>query len=338
MTLDVGAAMRRAIAAAAGARLVSRPNPWVGAVLVCADGREFVGATEAPGGRHAEIVALDLARAAGADVRGSSMVVTLEPCSHVGRTGPCTGRIIDEGVASVFVGVLDPDPRVAGTGAERLRASGIAVDIGTCADDVGEQLAPYLHHRRTGRPFVVLKTATTLDARTTLPGGPRWITGEDARRRVHEMRAESDAIVVGIGTVLADDPRLNVRDVEGPSPRRIVLSSGRREIPADSRVRPCQVWSGTVDSLLDELGGDGVLQVMIEGGPTVAGSFHGAGLVQRYVFHVAPVVSGRSDAMPVFLGHGASATSAMRLVSSRVLGDDLEVILEPLLAPAGGAP
>ena len=120
MTLDVGAAMRRAIAAAAGARLVSRPNPWVGAVLVCADGREFVGATEAPGGRHAEIVALDLARAAGADVRGSSMVVTLEPCSHVGRTGPCTDRIIDEGVASVFVGVLDPDPRVAGTGAERI--------------------------------------------------------------------------------------------------------------------------------------------------------------------------------------------------------------------------
>lgn len=325
--------MRRAIDIAETARLRSRPNPWVGAVLSCGDGREFVGATEKPGGRHAEIVALDAARDAGADVRGAVLTVTLEPCSHTGRTGPCTERIIADGIGTVAVGIVDPDQRVAGTGIDRLRSAGVAVETGACADEIAVQLAPYLHHRRTGRPWVLLKIATTLDARTTNPGGPRWITGEPARRRVHELRAQSDAIVVGIGTVLADDPRLTVRDTTGnpvgPSPRRIVLSSGARALPEDALVRPCDVRSGTLDSLLDGLGSEGVVQVMVEGGPTVAGAFHRAGLVQRYVFHVAPVVSSGVGALPVFVGDEPFDPAAMRLVSATALGDDLEIVLEP---------
>lgn len=334
-TTDDTETMRRAVDIADTARLRSRPNPWVGAVLSCRDGREFVGATEEPGGRHAEIVALDAARAAGADPRGAVLTVTLEPCSHTGRTGPCTERIIADGIATVRVGIVDPDPRVAGTGIGRLRAAGVNVETGSCAHRITGQLAPYLHHRRTGRPFVLLKIATTLDARTTNPGGPRWITGEAARRRVHELRAQSDAIIVGIGTVLADDPRLTVRDAEGPSPRRIVLSSGVRALPEDARVRPCQVRSGTLDSLLDELGSEGVVQVMVEGGPTVAGAFHRAGLVQQYVFHVAPVVSSGIGAMPVFVGDEPFESAAMRLVSTCALGDDLEIVLEPAPAPTG---
>jgi diaminohydroxyphosphoribosylaminopyrimidine deaminase/5-amino-6-(5-phosphoribosylamino)uracil reductase len=175
--------------------------------------------------------------------------------------------------------------------------------------------------------------AVTLDGRTVAPAGERWITGEAARHRVHQLRAESDAIVVGAGTVAADDPQLTVRDAEGPSPRRIVLS--HHGIDSAARVHPCTVWDGTLPGLLDTLGADGVLQLMVEGGPTVATAFHAAGLVDRYVFHVAPVISGDSAAPTVF---AAAATSSVlddnALVSATVLGDDIELILQPLKATA----
>lgn len=328
--VDDASLMGRAIDVAQTARLRARPNPWVGAVLVCADGHVFTGATSEPGGPHAEIVALDAARASGADVTDSLLVTTLEPCSHHGRTGPCADAVIAAGVARVVVGVTDPDTNVAGRGIEKMRSAGLEVTTGVMAAEVNEQLAPYLHHRTTGRPWVVLKMATTLDGRTAAPRGERWITGETARRRVHELRAQSDAILVGSGTVRADNPQLTVRDADGPSPRRIVLTHSG--VDPGARVQPCTEWNGDIEELLDTLGRDGVIQLMVEGGPTVAAAFHGAGLVNRYVFHVAPVVSGEDHAPRVFgLSPGARdhTLSDNRLVSSTVLGQDIELVLEP---------
>jgi diaminohydroxyphosphoribosylaminopyrimidine deaminase/5-amino-6-(5-phosphoribosylamino)uracil reductase len=179
----------------------------VGCLVVCADGRRFSGATEPPGRRHAERVALDAVAAAGASAAGATVYTTLEPCSHHGRTPPCTDALIDAGVQRVVTALEDPDPNVAGTGITALRAAGIIVDVGTGSDEAAEQLAPYLHHRRTGRPLVVLKLAATLDGRTAAADGTsRWITGLEARTAVHQLRAESDAIIVGAGTVRADDP------------------------------------------------------------------------------------------------------------------------------------
>lgn len=327
---DDASLMGRAVVVAQTARLRARPNPWVGAVVVCADGREFVGATSEPGGPHAEIVAMDVARAAGADLSGAVLATTLEPCSHHGRTGPCADAIVAAGIARVIVGVEDPDSHVAGRGIATLRAAGIDVTTGVMEGEVREQLAPYLHHRTTGRPWVVLKMAATLDGKTVAPAGRRWITGEDARRRVHELRAESDAILVGNGTVVADDPELTVRHVDGPSPRRIVLSH-RGSIRDDAKVHPCTVWERGIPELLDELGASGTVQLMVEGGPTVAESFRSAGLVNRYVLHMAPVVSGDPDAPGMFAGTPAAphTLSDNRLVSATVLGQDIELILEP---------
>ena len=324
--------MRRAVGTAWNARNVARPNPWVGAVIVCADGSVFEGSTSAPGGAHAEINAMEAATAAGCPLEGATLYTTLEPCSHHGRTGPCADAVIRAGVTRVVVGVEDPDQNVAGRGLARLREAGLHVDTGMCADEVLEQLAPYLHHRTTGRPFVVLKMATTLDSRTVAPAGQRWITGEAARRRVHEIRAHSDAVIVGSGTVRADDPELTVRHVEGPSPRRVVLSRSGTVDPG-ARINPCTVWAGDIGSLLDELGRDGVIQVLVEGGPTVAAEFHRSGLVNRYVFHVAPVVSGEAHAPGVFGPAGTGDPDVLldtNLVSVTVLGDDLELVLEPL--------
>ncbi len=323
--------MREAVLVAASAQHTCRPNPWVGAILVSTSGQRFSGCTQPVGQAHAEVQVL---RAAGAAARGATMFVTLEPCNHVGRTPPCTDAIIAAGVARVVIGVQDPDQRVAGTGIARLRDAGIAVQVGVEADLVREQLASYLHHRRTGRPLVMLKLAMTIDgyiAAKTGAGG--FITGEIARRRVHELRAASDAIVVGAGTVRADDPQLTVRDVQGPSPRRIVL--GRA--PLGARVHPCTEWSGPLTDLLDTLGGEDVLQLLVEGGAKVAASFHQAGLVDRYVFHLAPAVMGGGDGVPAFAGDTAATLADVwrgRTISTQQLGDDVEVVIEPLRSPA----
>lgn len=322
-------AMQLAVATADQARLRSRPNPWVGAVITTTNGVIATGATEAPGGAHGEIVAL---RAAGDRARGATLYTTLEPCHHVGRTGPCTNAIIDAGITRVVVGIVDPDEHVSGRGVAALRQAGIQVDVGVCAEVVSAQLAPYLYHRRTKRPFVVLKMASTIDGRTSAGDGTsQWITGEDARQRVHELRAESDAILVGAGTVRADNPFLNVRDVAGASPRRIVLG----KIDAGAHVHPCLEYSGELTALLDTLGNEGVLQLLVEGGPRVAASFHNQGLVNRYIIHIAPAIAGGDDANPVFRGPGAGTMAEMwrgRIVSTTRLGDDLEIVLEPRIS------
>ena len=214
--------MRRALAQAATVRSTTAPNPWVGCVVVPpaaepGGGSAFVGATAPPGGPHAEVAALV---AAGPAARGATLYVTLEPCAHHGRTPPCTDAIIEAGVARVVIGIEDPDQQVAGRGIAALRDAGIEVTLGVAAEEVAEQLAPYRKHRTTGQPWVVLKMAASLDARTAAPDGTsRWITGEAARRDVHRLRSSSDAVLVGAGTVRADDPELTVRLGDGVGPR-----------------------------------------------------------------------------------------------------------------------
>ena len=320
------AAMARAVEAAEGVIGSTSPNPWVGAVVVVED-QVFTGATEPPGGRHAEIVALDTARAAGADLRGATVYTTLEPCCHDGRTGPCTEALLKAGVGRVVVGVEDPDRNVAGKGVEILRAAGVAVTTGVLGDAVTDQLAPYLKHRRTGRPFVTLKLASTLDGRTAAPdGSSRWITGEEARADAHRLRARSDAVLVGAGTARADDPELTVRLAPGRDPRRVVL--GRA--PEGARMHPATEMAGDLGGVLDELGRQGVLSLLVEGGPRVAHDFHATGLVDRYVVYLAPALMGGSDGRPLLDGPGAGTMADVwrgRLVSVERLGADLRVEL-----------
>lgn len=319
--------MALALDVATTARTRTAPNPWVGAALRTGDGRTFTGATEPPGQRHAEIVALDAAAAAGAATAGATVAVTLEPCAHQGRTGPCADALVAAGVAAVHVAVEDPDPNVAGRGVARLRDAGIEVTVGTGHAAAAEQLAPYLHHRRTGRPYVVLKLAASLDGRTAAPdGSSRWITGPEARTDAHRLRAESGAVVVGAGTVRADDPELTVRHVEGPDPIRVVL--GRA--PTRAKIHPAREYDGDPSALLDELGADGILQVLVEGGASVAGDLHRAGLVDRYVVYLAPVLFGGDDARPLLAGPGAPTIDDVwrgRIVSTAPLGADLRIDL-----------
>jgi diaminohydroxyphosphoribosylaminopyrimidine deaminase / 5-amino-6-(5-phosphoribosylamino)uracil reductase len=299
------------------------PNPWVGAVV---EPGGASGATQPPGGPHAEVVAL---RRAGAAASGATLYVTLEPCAHTGRTPPCVDAIVDAGVARVVVGVEDPDERVRGAGIRALRAAGVTVDVGVCAEEVAEQLAPYLKHRRTGRPWVVLKLAASLDGRTAAPdGSSRWITGAAARTDAHRLRAESDAVIVGAGTVRADDPSLTVRAVEGRDPLRVVLGKA----PGGARLHPALELTGDLGEILDELGQRGVVQALVEGGATVAGEFHRAGLVDRYVLYLAPALFGGDDAWPLFTGPGAATIAEVwrgRIRSVHPLGDDLRIECSP---------
>ncbi len=329
--------MARALAVSAAARRRSSPNPWVGCVVVSASG-EVVGegATEPPGGRHAEAVALD---AAGERARGGTAYVTLEPCPHVGRTPPCTSRLIEAGLARVVVALPDPDEQVAGAGIGLLEQAGVEVVTGVGGEKAAEWLAPYLTHRRSGRPLVVLKLALTLDGRLAArDGSSKWITGEEARADAQELRADSDAVLVGAGTARADDPRLTARLADGETvrqPLRVVL--GRA--PAGARLRPALELSGDLGGVLDELGRRGILQLLVEGGGAVAGQFHRRRLVDRYVFYLAPALLGGDDGRPAFAGPGvATMAEAWRgeIVSLRRLGPDLRLDLLPAPLAAGG--
>jgi diaminohydroxyphosphoribosylaminopyrimidine deaminase/5-amino-6-(5-phosphoribosylamino)uracil reductase len=319
--------MAEAVSVAATARRAAPPNPWVGCVIVPAGGGPAVeAATHPPGGAHAEAAALAVA---GASARGASVYVTLEPCAHHGRTPPCADALVAAGVRRVVVGMEDPDERVRGRGIARLRRAGIAVIVGVGAAAVAEQLAPYLKHRRTGRPWVVLKLAATLDGRTAAAdGSSRWITGPLARADAHRLRAESDAVLVGAGTVRADDPALTVRDADGPDPLRVVLGA----VPEGARVAPALSLAGDLGAVLQRLGDRDVLQVLVEGGPTVAAAFHRAGLVDRYVLYLAPALAGGDDGPGLFRGPGAAGIGELwrgRIVSVERLGPDLRVELAP---------
>ena len=323
------AAMRRAVELAASVRALTSPNPWVGCVIV-SGAASFEGAHRGPGQPHAEAAAL---AAAGEAARGATLYCTLEPCSHVGRTGPCADAIVAAGVSRVVVGVVDPDPQVSGRGLARLRQAGVEVSVGAEADAVEDQLAPYLKHRRTGRPWVVLKLAATLDGRTAAPDGTsRWITGPDARADAHRLRAESDAVLVGAGTVRSDDPELTARPPAGPAPGRQPLRVVLGRAPATAKVRPALELAGDLAGVLEDLGRRQILQLLVEGGPRVAHDFHAAGLVDRYVVYLAPALFGGSDGRPLLDGPGARSIDEVwrgRALSVDRLGEDLRIVLAP---------
>jgi diaminohydroxyphosphoribosylaminopyrimidine deaminase/5-amino-6-(5-phosphoribosylamino)uracil reductase len=316
--------MARAAAVGRAARFEAPPNPWVGALVVDARGTIVAsGATEEVGGRHAEVVALD---SAGQAARGATLYVTLEPCSHTGRTPPCADRVLAAGIARVVIGLEDPDHHVRGGGIERLRAAGLDVEVGVGARELEVDLAPYLHHRRTGRPFVVCKWAASMDGRTAAPDSTsRWLTSAEARLDAHRLRAASDAVLVGAGTVRHDDPELTVRlGGEHRQPLRVVLG----DAPPDARVHPCIEHHGPLDELLDDLGQRGILQLLVEGGASVAHEFVAQGLVDRFVIYLAPILFGGDDGAPVLRGAGAPTMDLVhrgRFVSWVQVGDDLRV-------------
>ena len=319
--------MTMAIAAGEKARYLAPPNPWVGALVVSARGVVVSeGHTQVPGESHAEVQAL---RRAGEGARGATMVVTLEPCCHVGRTGPCVEAIVGAGIAKVIVGTLDPDPRVSGRGIELLKASGIDVELGVEEDLVRTQLASYIWHRVTGRPYVVVKIASTLDGIVAMADGTsQWITGEMARRDAHVLRAQSQAVLVGAGTVRSDDPSLTARlDDIVVEPLRVVLGLA----PQGAKVRPCLELSGDLGLVLDELGQHDVLQLLVEGGPTTAGSFLEAGLVNHVVWYQAAAFAGGQGNLGAFHFLTTPTIAALRrgrVVDVRRIGEDIRIDVE----------
>lgn len=324
---DDAALMRIAMGVAETARTRTSPNPWVGAVVVSASGNIVgAGATAPVGGPHAEVSAL---QQAGEQARGGTLVVTLEPCCHVGRTPPCTDAIIEAGISRVVVAIIDPDVQVAGNGLTTLREAGITVDTGVCGSEVLQQLLPYAHHRRTGRPFVLAKIAATLDGHTAAAdGSSQWITGEAARRDAHRLRAESDAIIVGAGTVRMDDPSLTVRHVEGRDPIRVVLGTA----PDGAKVHPCLQWSSSLEDLLDELGSQGCLQVLVEGGATTLASFYNAGLIDRWAVYLAPGFMGGAPSYPLINTASRKTIGDFTrgsIIDTRVLDGDVLLLVDP---------
>ena len=318
--------MDRAINNAHGVRGTTAPNPWVGAVILNSDGETFDGATSPPGGPHAERVAIDLA---GPKARGATLFTTLEPCCHKGRTPPCVSQIIESGVSRVVIGITDPDPHVSGRGISALRDAGIEVVEGVRKRQIADQLEPYLYQRATGKPWVVLKMALTMDGRTAAPdGSSEWITSQEARSDVHAIRARCDAVLVGAGTIRSDDPSLTTRLVAGSDPQRIVLGKA----PPDARVHPCWELEGDLDELMLELGSRGVVDLLVEGGAHVAATLHEKGLVNEYVFYMAPALMGGEEGRPVFAGPGSATMAELwrgELRDVRKIGSDLRVEFRP---------
>ena len=348
--------MRRALALARRAAGRTAPNPMVGCVIVKGGRVVAEGFHRKAGTAHAEVAAL--AKIAPGKARGATVYVTLEPCNHTGRTGPCSEALVAAGVGRVVAAMGDPNPHVAGGGARRLRRAGIPVEIGLCEDEARRLNAGFLKHGRTGRPLVTLKAAVSLDGRIAAGSGDaRWVTGEAARREVHRMRDRADAILVGAGTVIADDPSLTTRlpGGRGRDPLRVIVD-GKAGIPPTAKVvgpgtlivtrgargartaalvaRGAEVLpmpgpGGRVDlgALLDELGRRGVLELLVEGGARIHGALLAAGLVDRVVVFVAPKIVGAGGVPMVGAPGARTMAEAWTLADVRVrrLGDDVMI-------------
>jgi len=360
----LAAAGRRALELAPLAIGLSDPNPRVGCVIVTRDGVIIgEGHTQRAGGPHAEVDALRSALAAGHDVRGAFAWVTLEPCSHHGRTPPCCDALIAAGVAKVVVAVQDPNPLVAGQGVARLRAAGIEVELAdeAIARASRELNIGFFSRMQRGRPWVRMKIAATLDGRTALPDGTsQWITGEAARRDGHAWRKRAGAVLTGVGTVREDDPRLDVRLVEtARQPLRVIVDS-RLETPADARIlqppgevliyaaapsearraalgeraeivlKPGANDKVDLPSMLDDLAARGINELHVEAGHKLNGSFVREGLVDEFLVYLAPKLLGAGREMAAF-GPLASLDDALQLewVSVDRIGEDLRLIARP---------
>jgi diaminohydroxyphosphoribosylaminopyrimidine deaminase/5-amino-6-(5-phosphoribosylamino)uracil reductase len=306
--------LERALELAERGRGTTKPNPVVGAVVV--SGGEIVGEGwhERKGGPHAEVIALE---AAGERARGGTLFVTLEPCRSFGATPPCTAAVVDSGVAKVVAAALDPNP-AAGGGLEELRAAGVQVELadGAVAETARRQNEAWRTWISLLRPFVTYKAAVTVDGRVTVPGS-RWVSGEESRRRVHELRAASDAVAVGMGTVRADEPKLDARDVGAAhQPRRLAFGQG--PLPDGSEL---ELLPGPLEDELARLAREGVQSVLLEGGPTLATAFLRADLVDKVMLFVAPRVAGSG---PRFLGELDQPLALSGLEVERI-GEDLLV-------------
>lgn len=354
--------MRRAFRLAERGRGLASPNPAVGAVIVRDGSVVGEGFHQGPGTPHAEIVALD---AAGPRTRGATLYVSLEPCTVQGRTPPCAPRVIDAGFARVVVGATDPNPAVDGRGIEAIRAAGIAVDTGVLEADAERLIQAFAKHIRTGRPFVDAKIAVSLDGRAAAADGScQWITGPSARRDGHRLRSSVDAVIAGVGTILRDDPRLSVRlrGYRGKQPLRVVLDSSART-PVDAAIldNEAQTLVATTDkateesvsalrsagaevvrfpardgrvdlsAVLEQLGRRGVGGALIEGGPTVLGDAVERGLVDRFVFYIAPKLlgSGGPGAIAALVAPTIADARELRFTSVRHVGADLRIEAYP---------
>lgn len=304
--------LERALELAERGRGTTHPNPVVGALVVAGDEVVGEGWHERKGGPHAEIVALE---AAGERARGSTVYVTLEPCTHQGTTPPCVDALVEVGVKRVVVGQLDPQPGHGG-GRDRLREAGVEVALvdGELAFRCRQQIEEWRTWATRERPFVTYKVAITLDGRVSVPGS-RWVSGEESRRLVHVLRAHSDAVAVGMGTVRWDDPRLDARNVPvARQPRRIAF--GRGPLPDES---PLELLSGPLMEELEALARDGVQSLLLEGGPTLAAAFLEQDLVDKLLVFVAPTLSGEGPGMLA----GLSGAKSLSRLEARTIGEDL---------------
>lgn len=339
--------MQEALQLGQQARFRAPPNPWVGCVI--AKGSQLLGrgSTQAPGGAHAEIKAL---QEAGQRAQGATVYVTLEPCAHHGRTGPCCVALAQAEVARVVIALEDPDPQVAGKGISYLREQGIEVSVGLESEAAKASLRPYLHQRSSGRPWVLLKTAISLDGRTAATdGSSKWISGELARGDAHRLRDASQAILVGSGTALADRPALTIRHVpqQSPQPPLRVLLDGKAQVPIEGPLFDTSLgetvvvtggshpWPNQIrqpnypdlPGLLDELGQRGLLQLMIEGGAGVHARFLESGLVNEIVAYIGPKLLG-SSGLPMlqdFVVESITDAVDLHLIDVTRLGDTLRL-------------
>jgi len=349
--------MARAIELGRKAQGTTSPNPPVGAVIV-KDGKVVSeGLTQPPGGQHAEAMALERA---GLLARGATLYTTLEPCTHFGRTPPCSDAVIKARLAKVYVATVDPNPNVQGGGIDQLNQAGIATHLEERNPDARELIEAFAKHSTTGMPFVIAKFAMSLDGKiATRTGDSKWISGEESRRFVHELRKQSDAILVGINTVLADDPLLTARDENGSTlsqqPLRVIVDShGRTPKAAKLLTQPGQTLIATVKGtggdnsatvetlafpsskgrvdladLLQTLGERDITSVFVEGGGTILGSLFDQGLVDKVVAFVSPVIIGGEKAQSPVGGLGPDHISdAFKLQDSRIMqfGPDVAVI------------